>query len=361
MVAMEVFSVLVLAGDGIGPEVTHEAVKVLRSVLTGAKVELTLIEKPFGGASIDAHHAPVTDETLQLAQRADAVLMGAVGGPKWDGLERSSRPETGLLKLRSTMEVYANLRPARLFPTLEGACPLKAERANNFDFLVVRELISGVYFGEPRGIETINDKRRGFNTMTYTEDEIRRIALFAFELATRRKKKLVSVDKANVLEVSQLWRQVVDQVHRGYSDVALTHMYVDNAAMQLVLNPSQFDVIVTSNLFGDVLSDEAGAITGSIGLLPSASIGANNALYEPIHGSAPDIAGKGYANPLAAILSVAMMLDYTLKRPDLAQRIFKAVEKTLQQGARTRDIAQPGEPTLSTSEMGNKVLENLEH
>lgn len=356
---MKTFRVLVLAGDGIGPEVTRQAVRILDIALKHASIPLELIEAPFGGASIDLHGTPATSETLSSATQVDAVLLGAVGGPKWDSLPTDKRPEKGLLALRAAMQVYANLRPAKLFSALSGACPLKESRSKGFDFLVVRELIGGIYFGQPRGTEKTDSTYKGYNTMVYSEEEIVRIGKSAFELARLRRKQLLSVDKANVLEVSQVWRSVISELGKEYPDVKLSHMYVDNAAMQIVLNPKQFDVIVTGNLFGDILSDEAAAITGSIGMLPSASIGEKYALYEPIHGSAPDIAGQGKANPLAAILSVGMMLDYTLRRHDLGQAVANAVDSVLNEGARTADIAEPGQAILSTEAMGEKVTQKL--
>jgi 3-isopropylmalate dehydrogenase len=359
--------VLSVPGDGIGPEVTVQAVAVLRHVCERAGVSLEIDEAPFGGASIDLFGVPVTEETLEKAKAADAVLLGAVGGPKWDHLPSEQRAEKGLLNLRAALEVYANLRPAKLFPALESACPLKPERARGMDFVVVRELIGGIYFGQPRGVVQVEGAThgvtKGFNTASYTDDEVRRIGKAAFEVARTRKKKLMSVDKANVLEVSALWRKVMTELGASYPDVQLSHMYVDNAAMQLILNPRQFDVIVTSNLFGDILSDEAGALTGSIGMLPSASLGDRHALYEPVHGSAPDIAGLGKANPLAAILSVAMLVHHTLKRPEWAQKIEAAVDRVLASGLRTADIASAdaggAQRIVTTSQMGAAVLEQL--
>ncbi len=303
---------------------------------------------------------PLPGETLGKAERADAILMGAVGGPKWDTVEREIRPERGLLKIRSALGLYANLRPALCFDELAESSTLKPEILRGLDLLIVRELTGGIYYGQPRGIVTENGTRVGFNTERYSEPEIERILRTAFDLARLRRRQLCSVDKANVLESSQLWREVAERVGRDYPDVTLSHLYVDNAAMQLVRAPKQFDVIVTGNIFGDILSDIAAQLTGSIGMLPSASLNAQGrGLYEPDHGSAPDIAGQGNANPLATILSLAMLLRYSLKRGDLADRVESAVKRTLASGLRTQDIARPGEPAVSTSEMGNAVLERL--
>lgn len=351
--------VLVLAGDGIGPEVTAEALKVLELVCKRSGITLSLEHGDFGGASIDKHGEPITKAVLDRSRKADAVMMGACGGPKWDNLPTHQRPEKGLLALREHMEVFANLRPARLFAALAEASPLKAERANNFELLIVRELVGGLYFGKPRFIEGEKGKRRGVNTLTYTEDEIRRIGRVAFETARKRRKKLTSVDKANVLELMGLWREVMIELGQEYPDVKLDHLYVDNAAMQLILRPSDFDVLVTENMFGDILSDLAAAATGSIGLLPSAALGEKFALYEPIHGSAPDIAGQGKANPLAAILTVGMLLEHTAKRSDLAQAVNEAVEAVLNKGLRTGDIAKKGEPVVGTVAMGDAVIAEL--
>jgi 3-isopropylmalate dehydrogenase len=302
---MATLDVLVLEGDGIGPEVTAEATRVLGRVCELGSITLSVEKGPFGGASIDQHGEPITEAVLARALQAHATLLGACGGPKWDALPTDKRPEKGLLRLREHMQVYANLRPAKLFKALADASPLKAERAAGFDFVVVRELIGGLYFGKPRHVQGAPGSRVGVNTMTYTEAEIVRIGRVAFETARLRKKKLLSVDKANVLEVMGLWRDVMTQLGKAYPDVALSHMFVDNAAMQLILRPTDFDVLVMENMFGDILSDLSAAATGSIGLLPSAAVGDKLALYEPIHGSAPDIAGQGKANPLAAIMSIA--------------------------------------------------------
>jgi 3-isopropylmalate dehydrogenase len=355
---MTTLKVLVLEGDGIGPEVTKPAVEVLQRMAQRGGFSVNLEHAEFGGASIDAHGTPVTQATLDLAKASDAVLLGAVGGPKWDELPTDQRPEKGLLALRQHLEVFANLRPARLFPALADASPLKRERANDFDFIVIRELVGGIYFGKPRGVEGAPGQRKGFNTLVYTESEIRRIGQVGFETARRRKKRLVSVDKANVLEVMGLWRSVMNELAKAYPDVELSHLYVDNCAMQLILNPSHYDVLVTGNMFGDILSDLAAAATGSIGLLPSASLGVGAGLYEPVHGSAPDIAGQGKANPLAAILSVGMLLEHTLKRPDLAQQVHAAVDKVLAQGYRTGDLG-PGPKPVGTQGMRDAVIAAL--
>jgi 3-isopropylmalate dehydrogenase len=347
---MSQLDLLVIAGDGIGVEVTREAVRVLEHVAQRAGVTLKLTHEPFGGASIDAHGVPATDALLKRATQVDAVLLGAVGGPKWDKIDAAKRPEKGLLALRSTMGVYANLRPAKIFPVLADASPLRRDLAEKVDYVVVRELIGGLYFGKPRSLTGSEGAQVGINTLTYNEDEIRRIGRRAFEIAGQRNETMV------------LWRKVMDGLSKDYSGISLSHMYVDNCAMQLVLNPGQFDVIVTENLFGDILSDEAGATTGSIGLLPSASLGEGPALYEPIHGSAPDIAGQNKANPLAAILSVAMLFEHTLKNRALAQEIERAVDKVLAQGLRTPDLRRgdsAGITPVGTREMGDAVLRAL--
>ena len=352
--------IAILAGDGIGPEIVGEAVKVL-NVLKNNGLDIILEEAPMGGAAIDQIGVPLPDNTLNLCKKADAVLLGAVGGPKWDNLERAIRPEKGLLGLRSGLNLFANLRPALLYPALASASTLKSEVVENLDILIVRELTGDIYFGQPRGIRILeNGERQGFDTMHYCESEIERIARVAFESARRRNKKVCSVDKANVLDTSMLWREIVTKIGKEYPDVELSHQYVDNAAMQLVRAPKQFDVIVTGNLFGDILSDLASMLSGSIGMLPSASLDSNNkGMYEPIHGSAPDIAGQNKANPLATILSVAMMLRYSLQLPDLADKIETAVKSVLDQGLRTADIARSGEKIISTSEMGDAVVAAL--
>ncbi len=353
--------VVVLAGDGIGPEIMAEAVKVLSAVNEKFALGITWENQLLGGAAIDAHGVPLPDVTLDAARKADAVLLGAVGGPKWDTIERSIRPERGLLKIRSELNLFANLRPAILYPQLASASSLKPEIVAGLDILIVRELTGGIYFGQPRGVRVLeNGERQGFNTDVYSESEIRRIAHVAFQLAMQRNKKVLSVDKANVLEVTELWKEVVTEVAKEYPDVQLSHMYVDNAAMQLVRAPKQFDVIVTGNLFGDILSDEASMLTGSIGMLPSASLDQNKkGMYEPCHGSAPDIAGKGVANPLATILSVAMMLRYTFGAEAAAKAIEDAVGKVLDQNLRTPDIYTEGTKKVGTQEMGEAVVAAL--
>jgi len=350
-------TIAILPGDGIGPEIIAEAIKVLE-VLQQDGLDVQLEQALVGGAAIDATGQPLPAETLALAKQADAVLLGAVGGYKWEQLDIAIRPEKGLLGLRSELELFANLRPALLFPELASASTLKAEVVENLDLLIVRELTGGIYFGEPRGIRTFDSgERQGFNTLVYTETEIERIARVAFDSAQKRNKRLCSVDKANVLESTELWREVVTTVSKDYPDVELSHMYVDNAAMQLVREPKQFDVMVTTNMFGDILSDLASQLTGSIGMLPSASLDANNkGMYEPIHGSAPDIAGKNLANPLATILSVAMLLRYSFNQETFAERIETAVSKVLQAGLRTQDIASENTKLVSTSEMGDAVV-----
>ena len=352
--------IAVLAGDGIGPEIMAEAVKVLRALARDG-LALELEEAPFGGAGFDAHGDPLPESTLKLAKAAEAVMCGAVGGPKYDALPRAQRPEQGILRIRKELELFANLRPAVLYPELAGASTLKAEVVAGLDLMIIRELTGDIYFGEPRGRrENKRGEREGYDTMLYSEPEIRRIADIGFQTARKRGNKLCSVDKENVLETSRFWREVVNDMARSYPDVALSHMYVDNAAMQLVRNPKQFDVIVTGNMFGDILSDEASMLTGSIGMLPSASLDARGkGLYEPIHGSAPDIAGKGIANPLATILSSAMMLRYTFNKDEWAYRIEAAVRKVLADGCRTADIHEPGTRRMSTAEMGDAVVAAL--
>jgi 3-isopropylmalate dehydrogenase len=353
--------ICVLPGDGIGPEIIDQALKVLRTVgkRFGRSFETT--DALIGGAAIDATGVPLPEETVRLCRESDAVLLGAVGGPKWDEIDPAVRPEKGLLGIRKALGLFSNLRPATLYPQLKAACYLRPDIVDQgIDVMVVRELTGGIYFGEPRGEEVRDGERVGFNTMIYREGEVRRIARVAFEAARKRRGKLCSVDKANVLDVSRLWRKVVVETAREYPDVELSHMYVDNAAMQLVRSPSQFDVIVTGNLFGDILSDEAAVITGSIGMLPSASLGeANPGLYEPIHGSAPDITGQDKANPLATILSVAMLLRYSGGMEEQAQAIEQAVGRTLDQGLRTGDIMQPGMAMVGCRAMGDAVAGNI--
>ena len=350
--------ILVLPGDNIGPEIVAEAVKVLEVLQREFGLDAELEQACIGGAAIDAAGVPLPDETLRLARSADAILMGAVGGPQWAAVERSKRPERGLLKIRSSLNLFANLRPAFLYPQLAGASSLHAALVAGLDLMIVRELTGDIYFGEPRGIRVLqNGEREGFNTMVYRESEIERIARVGFETAMKRNKRLCSVDKANVMEVCELWREVVEAVAKDYPAVVLSHMYVDNAAMQLVREPKQFDVIVTGNLFGDILSDCAAMLTGSIGMLPSASLDVEGkGLYEPIHGSAPDIAGRDVANPLATILSVAMMLRYSLAQPGLAERVEQAVSRVLDSGLRTRDIMIEGMQAVGTREMGGAVV-----
>ncbi|HSC66673.1 MAG TPA: 3-isopropylmalate dehydrogenase [Cellvibrio sp.] len=353
--------ILILEGDGIGPEIVKEARKVLDVVNAKFDLGLTFENELMGGCAIDVHGVPLADSTLERARQADAILLGAVGGPKWDKLDRSIRPEKGLLKIRSQLGLYANLRPALLYPQLVDASSLKPEVVSGLDILIVRELAGGIYFGEPRGIRVLeNGEREGYNTYKYSESEIIRIGRTAFEMARKRNRKVCSVDKANVLEATMLWREVMDTLHKEYPDVELSHMYVDNAAMQLVRAPKQFDVLVTGNMFGDILSDAAAMLTGSIGMLPSASLDKDGrGMYEPCHGSAPDIAGQGIANPLATILSVSMMLRYSLGFPQVADAIEVAVGKVLDQGFRTADIYTEGTTKVSTSQMGDAVVAAL--
>ncbi len=349
--------IAVLAGDGIGPEIIAQAMKVLE-VLRRDGLKLELEEAPYGGAGYDAHGDPLPASTLKLARAADAVLCGAVGGPQYDALPRDKRPEQGILRIRKELQLFANLRPAMLFEELASASSLKPELVAGLDILILRELTGDIYFGEPRGRRTnARGEREGYDTMQYSEPEIRRIAEVGFQAAMKRGRKLTSVDKENVLETSRFWREIVKDVAKNYPLVELSHMYVDNAAMQLVRNPKQFDVIVTGNMFGDILSDEASMLTGSIGMLPSASLDANNkGLYEPSHGSAPDIAGKNIANPLATILSAAMMLRYTFNEEEAAKRIEAAVKKVLAQGYRTADIYETEMRRVGTIEMGDAVI-----
>jgi 3-isopropylmalate dehydrogenase len=352
--------IAVLPGDGIGPEIIAQARRVLRKL----ELSLDMQEAPVGGAGYEASGDPLPAATLKLAQQADAILFGAVGDPRYDTLERAKRPEQAILGLRKELGLFANLRPARVHAELAGASALKAEVVAGLDILIVRELTGDIYFGQPRGIREISAAtggyREGFDTMRYSEPEIRRIARVAFEAARKRSRRLCSVDKANVLETSQLWREVVTREAKSFPDVELSHMYVDNCAMQLVRSPKQFDVIVTGNMFGDILSDEASMLTGSIGMLPSASLDeGGKGLYEPIHGTAPDIAGKGLANPLATILSAAMMLRYSLGQPAAADRVERAVAKVLQTGLRTADIFTPGTRKVGTAEMGDAVVAAL--
>ncbi|MGA7948588.1 MAG: 3-isopropylmalate dehydrogenase [Thiobacillaceae bacterium] len=349
----------VLPGDGIGPEIVAQAVKVL-TVMKSDGINIEMEQAPIGGAGYDTARDPLPEATLTLARQADAVLLGAVGGPQYDALDRPLRPERGLLRIRKELNLFANLRPALLYPELASASSLKPEVVAGLDLMIVRELTGDVYFGRPRGIEVRNGERVAFNTMLYAESEVRRVAHVAFGIAMKRGRKLCSVEKANVLECSELWKEVVIEVGRQYPEVALSHMYVDNAAMQLVRNPKQFDVIVTGNIFGDILSDEASMLSGSIGMLPSASLDQNNkGMYEPIHGSAPDIAGRNLANPLATILSVGMMFRYTLGDLATAERIDDAVKRVIALGYRTGDIWTEGTKKVSCSEMGDAVVKQL--
>ena len=351
--------IAVLPGDGIGPEIIEQAKRVLDALRSdGLPIEME--EAPLGGAAYDQYGQPYPDVTQKLAREADAILLGAVGGPQYDTLDRPLRPERGLLAIRKDLNLFANLRPAILYPELANASTLKPEVVAGLDILIVRELTGDIYFGQPRGVEVRDGERFGYNTMHYTESEIRRIGRVAFEAAMKRNKRVCSVDKMNVLETTQLWRDVMTELAPEYPEVELTHMLVDNAAMQLVKAPKQFDVMVTGNMFGDILSDEASMLTGSIGMLPSASLDANNkGLYEPSHGSAPDIAGRGVANPLATILSAAMMLRYTFNQEQAAQRVENAVKAVLAQGLRTGDIYEPGTHRVGTREMGDAVLAAL--
>lgn len=353
--------IAILPGDGIGQEIVDQAVKVLNAL--GEKFEMETA--PIGGAGYEASGHPLPEATLKLAQQADAILFGAVGDWKYDNLERALRPEQAILGLRKNLGLFANLRPAILYPELVGASTLKPEVVSGLDILIVRELTGDIYFGQPRGVRIAPDgafkgEREGFDTMRYAETEVRRIAHVAFQAAQKRDKRLTSVDKANVLETSQFWREIVIDVHKEYPDVALDHMYVDNAAMQLVRAPKAFDVVVTGNMFGDILSDAAAMLTGSIGMLPSASLDVNSkGLYEPSHGSAPDIAGQGIANPLATILSAAMMLRFSLNLPEQADRVEAAVKRVLTQGLRTPDIYEAGTTRVGTTEMGDAVIAAL--
>ena len=352
--------ILVLPGDGIGQEIVAEAVKVIKALQAdGLAVEME--DGLVGGTAYDETGSPLPQETLTKAKAADAILLGAVGGYKWESLDIAVRPEKGLLGLRAELDLFANLRPAILYPQLADASTLKPEVVSGLDIMIVRELTGGIYFGQPRGVRTLdNGERQGYNTLVYKESEVKRIAEVAFDIARKRGSKVCSVDKANVLEVTEMWRDVVNECHKDNSDIKLSHMYVDNASMQLVREPKQFDVMVTTNMFGDILSDCAAMLTGSIGMLPSASLNSKGqGMYEPIHGSAPDIAGQNIANPLATILSVAMMLRYSLDESAMADRIEKAVDKVLDQKLRTADIYSDGMKKVSTSEMGDAVVAAL--
>ncbi len=357
------YRIAVLPGDGIGPEVVREATQVLNQAAKLYGFDVTLEEGLVGGASIDAHGKPLTDSVLKVAKESNAVLLGAMGGPKWDGLDYSIRPERALLALRQELGLFANLRPVKVFSALASASTLKREVVEGTDLLVVRELTGGIYFGQPKGVTRLPDgSERGVNTLVYTTPEIERIAHVAFQAALKRRNKVTSVDKANVLEATELWRKVVSRVHtsEGYGGVQLEHVLVDNCAMQLIRNPKQFDVIVTTNMFGDILSDEAAMLTGSIGMLPSASLGGKVGMYEPVHGSAPDIVGKDMANPLATVLSVAMMLRHSLDQGAAADRIEQAVEAVLNEGYRTADIDEPGARRVGCREMGRLLREKID-
>ena len=349
---MKKYNIAIIKGDGIGPEIVDEAMKVLDSVCANEDFTLSYKEYLMGGIAYDITGNPLPEETITGSKQSDAILFGAIGGEKWDGLERAMRPESGLLRFRKELGVFANLRPAKVYNELINASSLKPEVIKGVDIMVVRELIGGIYFGEPKG----RDENKAYNTMVYTIDEIKRIAHVAFKIAMKRERRVCSIDKANVLDVSQLWRDIVIEVAKEYPEVELSHMYVDNAAMQLIRDPKQFDVMLTGNIFGDILSDEASMLSGSIGLLPSASTGAEHGLYEPIHGSAPDIAGQGIANPIATIASAAMMLRYELGEEKAADRIEAAIERALKEGYRTKDIAAFDAVELcSTSEMGSII------
>jgi len=354
-------NILILPGDGIGPEIIDEAVKVLNALKAEGSLDMELQFAKLGGSAYDAEGSPYPESTQKLAKAADAILLGAVGGPQYDKLDRPLRPERGLLAIRTDLELFANLRPAILYEELANASSLKPEIVANLDLMIVRELTGGIYFGQPRGIEVNEDGERfGYNTLVYKESEIERIGRVAFDIAMKRGKRLCSVDKANVLEATELWREVMERIGKEYPEVELSHLYVDNAAMQLVLKPKQFDVMVTTNMFGDILSDQASMLTGSIGMLPSASMNASKqGLYEPSHGSAPDIAGQNIANPLATILSAAMMLRYSLEQGELADRIEAAVKQVLANGLRTADIYEEGTRKVSTTEMGDAVVAAL--
>ena len=353
--------ILILPGDGIGKEIVAQALKVINLLNANHGMSMNLVEGVIGGSAYDETGSPLPKETIVTAKECDSILLGAVGGPQWESLERELRPERGLLGIRAELDLFSNIRPAILYPQLANASTLKNEVVSGLDLMIVRELVGGIYFGQPRGIKTKDGERFGVNSATYSESEIARIGHSAFQIAQKRNKRLCSIDKANVLEVCELWREVMEEVSQNYPDVELSHMYVDNAAMQLVREPKQFDVMVTSNLFGDILSDCAAMLTGSIGMLPSASLNKNNyGMYEPIHGSAPDIAGKDIANPLATILSVSMMLRYSLNQEPLADKINAAVNVVLDQGYRTKDIAAVGDKIVGTEEMGDLIVDAIE-
>ncbi len=353
--------VLVIPGDGIGIEVTEVSVSILKTVGERTGVEFTLESDLLGGCAIDAHGVPVTEETIEKAKQSDAVLLGAVGGPKWENIEHHLKPERGLLELRKQLDTFANLRPAIVHTALANASTLKREVVEGVDIMVVRELTSGIYFGHPRGSEQLGEReQKAFNTLHYTTSEIERVAKMAFEIARKRKNKVTSIDKSNVLESMVLWRNTVTELHdRQFPDVTLEHLYVDNAAMQLIRRPADFDVMLAGNMFGDIISDEAAQLTGSLGMLPSASVGNEGAIYEPVHGSAPDIAGKGVANPIASVLSMAMMLRYSFDMDGAAAQVEQAVKKVLDNGYRTSDIYEEGKTRVTTEEMGSLILGEL--
>jgi len=353
--------ILILPGDGIGKEIVAQALKVINLLNANHGMSMNLVEGVIGGSAYDETGSPLPKETIVTAKECDSILLGAVGGPQWESLERELRPERGLLGIRAELDLFSNIRPAILYPQLANASTLKNEVVSGLDLMIVRELVGGIYFGQPRGIKIKDGERFGVNSATYSESEIARIGHSAFQIAQKRNKRVCSIDKANVLEVCELWREVMEEVSQNYPDVELSHMYVDNAAMQLVREPKQFDVMVTSNLFGDILSDCAAMLTGSIGMLPSASLNKNNyGMYEPIHGSAPDIAGKDIANPLATIISVSMMLRYSLNQAPLADKINAAVNVVLDQGYRTKDIAAVGDKIVGTEEMGDLIVDAIE-
>jgi 3-isopropylmalate dehydrogenase len=350
------YQIAVLPGDGIGPEVMTQAVHVLQAVARKGKFAIDYQYADVGGVAIEKFATPLPATTLEICKKADAVLLAAIGDPKYDQLPSDQRPEKGLLGLRGSLGLFANLRPAKIYPSLVSASTLRPDVVQDIDILIIRELTGGLYFGEPRGL----DDEKGFNTMVYHRHEVERIARVAFDAARKRRNKVTSVDKANVLEVSQFWRRIVLDIAKEYPEVALDHMYVDNCAMQLVRNPKQFDVLLTENMFGDILSDEAAMLTGSLGMLPSASLGSGTAMYEPVHGSAPDIAGRNVANPIATIASVAMLLRYSFDRPAEAEAVENAIARVLQNGHRTRDIATTGDAVVSTTEMGELVIKALD-
>ena len=351
------YKVAVLPGDGIGPEVVSQAVNVLQAVADSSDFTVELVYAEVGGIALEKYSNPLPAETLETCKNSDAVLLGAIGDPRWDNMPSDMRPERGLLGLREGLGLYANLRPAKVYPSLVDASSLKKELVEGIDILIIRELTGGIYFGQPRGID--NEKGSGYNTMVYSEHEVERIAKVAFDAAMKRNKKVMSVDKANVLEVSQYWRKIVMQTAREYPEVQLDHMYVDNCAMQLIRWPKQFDVILTGNMFGDILSDEASMLTGSLGMLPSASLGDGSGLYEPVHGSAPDIAGQNVANPIATIASIAMMLQHSFSRLKEADAIQDAISNVLNQGFRTKDIAATDSKVVTTKEMGQLLVDNV--